>query len=132
MSLREKALSGYLGSNEKNWQEYDATQLILDGLSSPNTILIDQGASDNFLKNQLKPELFETACKQKNQLLKLRMQPGFDHSGFFHFSFFISSFMQDHINFHAENLNKNFQFNKFQVLLKLFFQIQKKVLHLSQ
>ncbi|PHS18576.1 MAG: S-formylglutathione hydrolase [Kangiella sp.] len=95
----QKALSGYLGKDEKNWKEYDATQLVLDGHSSPNTILIDQGKSDNFLKEQLKPELFETACKQKNQALKLRMQPGFDHS-----YFFISSFMQDHIEFHADNL----------------------------
>jgi len=95
----QKALSGYLGNDERNWQEYDATQLILDGHSSPNTILIDQGESDNFLKEQLKPELFETACTQKNQSLKLRMQPDFDHS-----YFFISSFMQAHIEFHAENL----------------------------
>jgi len=95
----QKALSGYLGKDVKKWEEYDATQLILDGFSSPNTILIDQGESDNFLKKQLKPELFETACKQKNQGLKLRMQSGFDHS-----YFFISSFMQEHIEFHAESL----------------------------
>ena len=93
----EKALSGYLGEDKNNWAKYDATQLILDGHSSLNTILIDQGESDDFLKEQLKPELFETACKQKNQSLKLRMQAGFDHS-----YFFINSFMQEHIEFHAE------------------------------
>ena len=92
----QKAFAGYLGDNQKNWEIYDATQLIKNGYFSKNPILIDQGDADNFLKEQLKPELFEYACKENNQKLVLRIQPGFDHS-----YYFINSFMKDHIEFHA-------------------------------
>ena len=95
----KKALTGYLGSDIKAWGKYDATQLILDGHSSSNKILIDQGLADNFLAEQLKSDLFESACEKKEQALNLRMQEGYDHS-----YFFISSFMQDHIEFHNKNL----------------------------
>ena len=96
----QKAFAGYLGDNQKNWEIYDATQLIKNGYFSKNPILIDQGDADNFLKEQLKPELFEIACKEKNQKLVLRIQPGFDHS-----YYFINSFMKDHIEFHSSNLS---------------------------
>ena len=95
----QKALFGYLGKESQNWNQYDATELIKSGEKSENEILIDQGTSDEYLQNQLKPELFEEACKQAGQALNLRMQPGYDH--YYHF---ISSFMENHIAFHANNL----------------------------
>lgn len=94
-----KAFNGYLGNNQNHWQQYDATQLIEQGYQSPNKILIDQGTADNFLSEQLKPELFQEACAQAEQQLELRMQSGYDHS-----YYFISSFIGDHIRFHANNL----------------------------
>ncbi len=97
----QKAFNGYLGNNQSLWQSYDATQLILNGKRSPNSILIDQGSNDNFLEEQLKPELFLNACLNKEQPINLRMQEGYDHS-----YFFISTFMQDHIQFHANNLSQ--------------------------
>lgn len=95
----QKALAGYLGENQDDWKSYDATQLILNDYSSKNTILIDQGTADNFLEEQLKSELFASACKEKNQVLELRMQQGYDHS-----YYFMSSFMGDHIRFHSKLL----------------------------
>ena len=62
-------------------------------------ILIDQGAADNFDPAQLRPDSFKNACGEKNYPLRLRMQPGYDHS-----YYFISTFMKDHIEFHAANL----------------------------
>lgn len=94
-----KALSAYLGEDQQAWQEYDATALIQKGLKSSNKILIDQGNADNFLDEQLKPNLFQKACEDAGQAVELRMQPGYDHS-----YFFISSFMEQHIRFHAHNL----------------------------
>ncbi len=96
----KKALSGYLGNSQADWKEYDATELILNGYKSPNKILIDQGTADDFLKEQLKPELFSQACQKNSQRLELRMQPGYDHS-----YYFMNTFMQDHIKFHALNLD---------------------------
>ncbi len=98
----QNAFSGYLGNNKNDWKSYDATQLIYDGYTSKNSILIDQGDADDFLSEQLKPELFETACKKRGQALTLRLQSGFDHS-----YYFISSFMQEHVEFHASNLTIN-------------------------
>lgn len=95
----EKALSGYLGSDRKNWREYDATSLIEDrGWNGP-TLLVDQGTQDQFLENQLKPELLIEVCKRLGVPLDLRMQQGYDHS-----YYFISSFIEDHLRFHAKNL----------------------------
>lgn len=91
----KKAFSGYLGNNQEFWKIYDATELIKSGYKSQNTILIDQGSDDNFLTEQLKPELFQQACQENDQSLQLRMQSGYDHS-----YYFISTFMQDHIQFH--------------------------------
>lgn len=95
----EKALSGYLGPDRGKWREYDATSLIEDrGWKGP-TLLVDQGTQDQFLETQLKPELLIEVCKHSGVSLNLRMQQGYDHS-----YYFISSFMEDHLRFHAKNL----------------------------
>jgi len=95
----EKALSGYLGSDREKWREYDATSLIEDrGWKGP-TLLVDQGTQDQFLESQLKPELLIEVCKRLGIPLDLRMQQGYDHS-----YYFISSFIEDHLRFHAKNL----------------------------
>ena len=98
----QKAFAGYLGDNEADWQTYDAEALIRAGHKSPHEILIDQGTNDPFLAEQLHPELFDRACLQHEQPLKLRLQEGYDHS-----YFFISSFMQDHLHHHATLLGKS-------------------------
>jgi len=95
----EKALTGYIGSDRAAWQNYDACALMAAKGPLKTEILIDQGLADNFLKSQLKPELFEAACEKAGQTLKLRRQPGYDHS-----YFFISSFMEDHLRHHAQYL----------------------------
>jgi S-formylglutathione hydrolase len=94
----QKALTGYLCDDQEAWKEYDACELVQQAQLS-GEILIDQGAADDFLEEQLKPELFAAACKQSGQKLKLRMQPGYDHS-----YFFIASFIDDHLRFHAAAL----------------------------
>ncbi len=95
----QKALTGYLGTDRTQWREYDATALIADrGWSGPR-LLVDQGTKDQFLENQLKPELLKDACEQHGVPLELRMQDGYDHS-----YFFIASFIEDHLRFHADNL----------------------------
>jgi len=93
-----KALGGYLGGDRTSWRAYDATALIEDG-ARVSEILVDQGAADNFLVEQLKPERLQAACEKAGIPLTLRMQPGYDHS-----YFFISTFMDDHIRWHAERL----------------------------
>ncbi len=95
----EKAFTGYLGESQTDWQQYDATFLIENGAKCNNTILIDQGSADNFLQEQLKPERFQAACEKAGQSLELRIQTGYDHS-----YYFISSFMGEHIQFHANQL----------------------------
>jgi len=95
----EKALSGYLGPDRASWREYDATALIEDrGWAGP-PFLVDQGSKDPFLDVQLKPELLRAACGERNVPLELRMQEGYDHS-----YFFIASFVDDHLRFHARYL----------------------------
>lgn len=94
----EKAFTGYLGSDRDAWKNYDATELVKSA-SSKATLLIDQGSSDNFLKEQLKPELLDTVCKQFGQSLNLRIQEGYDHS-----YFFMATFMEDHLRHHFEAL----------------------------
>jgi S-formylglutathione hydrolase len=95
----EKALAGYLGNDHARWREYDATALIEDrGWSGP-PLLVDQGTKDQFLDVQLKPDLLQAACSERNVPLELRMQDGYDHS-----YFFISSFIEDHLRFHARYL----------------------------
>ncbi len=94
----EKALGGYIGDDRASWRAYDACALIEDGARLPD-LLVDQGDADNFLTGQLKPELLAAACKAAGQPLTLRMQPGYDHS-----YYFISTFMADHLRWHAARL----------------------------
>lgn len=94
----QKAFTAYLGEHRSAWQEYDACELVREQASGSH-ILIDQGLADNFLEDQLKPELFEAACAEAGQKLTLRRQAGYDHS-----YYFISTFMDDHIAHHAEAL----------------------------
>ena len=95
----QKALRGYLGDDGSAWIQYDAVELIRNGYRS-GEILVDQGEADNFLQEQLKPELLSSVCVETGQPLQLRMQPGYDHS-----YYFIASFIEDHIEFHASSLN---------------------------
>ena len=94
----QKALRGYLGDDQSAWQDYDACALIAAGARLPD-LLVDQGGADSFLVEQLKPERLEAVCATVGQKLTLRIQPGYDHS-----YYFISSFMADHLRWHAERL----------------------------
>ncbi|MFM9828681.1 MAG: S-formylglutathione hydrolase [Sphingomonas sp.] len=96
----EKALCGYLGPRRAAWRAYDACALIEDGERLPE-LLIDQGDADDFLDTQLKPALLAAACSAAGMPLSLRMQPGYDHS--YHF---VSTFMADHITWHAARLHR--------------------------
>lgn len=91
----EKALGNYIGPDHAAWRRYDATALIADGARVPE-ILVDQGAADNFLASQLKPELLEQACAGTGIALTLRRQEGYDHS-----YYFIASFIEDHLRWAA-------------------------------
>ncbi len=95
----EKAFNGYLGSDRAAWRRHDAVALIEDG-ARVSALLVDQGTADQFLAEQLQPGLLETACAAAGIELTLRMQPGYDHS-----YYFISSFMADHLAWHAERLS---------------------------
>ena len=94
----EKALGTYLGAARSAWREYDACALIEDGARLPE-LLVDQGTADNFLDEQLKTHLLADACRAAQMPATIRMQDGYDHS-----YFFISTFMADHIAWHAERL----------------------------
>lgn len=96
----EKALGGYLGPDKAAWRAYDTCALIDDG-ARVDALLVDQGDADSFLAEQLKPELLQAACERAGIDLTLRMQPGYDHS-----YLFISTFMADHIAWHAERLKR--------------------------
>jgi S-formylglutathione hydrolase len=94
----EKALGLYLGEDRSAWRKHDAVALIEDGARVPE-LLVDQGEADTFLAEQLRPDLLESACAAAGIGLTLRLQPGYDHS-----YYFISSFMADHLRWHAERL----------------------------
>ncbi len=94
----EKAFGGYLGDDRESWRPYDASELLIHQ-TFPGTILVDQGEDDSFLTEQLRPELFEAACAEAGQALKLTRHRGYDHS-----YYFIASFIEDHILHHAEAL----------------------------
>ncbi|GJL65377.1 MAG: S-formylglutathione hydrolase [Nitrospirales bacterium] len=94
----EKALTGYLGEDRAQWQQYDSTALIKGGAKAP-PVLIDQGAADQFLQEQLKPQLLLEACESAAIPVDYRLQPGYDHS-----YFFIASFIEDHLRFHHTQL----------------------------
>ena len=96
-----KAFTGYLGSDESSWAAHDATALMLQAVTVPypGGILIDQGAADKFLAEQLHPHLFEAACQAKGQPLSLRRHTGYDHG-----YYFVATFMADHLQHHARQL----------------------------
>lgn len=94
----KKAFSGYLGNNVSEWAIYDSCELIKRS-KQKLPILIDQGTNDEFLKEYLKPELFQNVCDEYNYPINLRYQEGYDHS-----YYFISSFIEEHLNFHANYL----------------------------
>jgi S-formylglutathione hydrolase len=96
-----KALGTYLGSDTTQWQQHDASLLLEAGAARGrfDSILVDQGTADSFVKEQLKPELLEAACATAGQALSLRRQEGYDHS-----YYFVSSFIADHLAWHAERL----------------------------
>lgn len=95
----ETAFRGYLGENRQTWSAYDASELVKTS-AWRGLILIDQGEADSFLaQGQLLPERFEAACQEVGVDLRLRLQPGYDHS-----YYFIASFMEDHLRYHAEAL----------------------------
>tara|TARA_B100001057_G_scaffold258697_1_gene258794 strand:+ start:18412 stop:19242 length:831 start_codon:yes stop_codon:yes gene_type:complete len=96
--LSSSAFARYLGSDQAAWRAYDAVSLVEDGHSFPE-ILIDQGDADSFLELGLRPWLLETAVAGTETELILRMQPGYGHS-----YYFISSFMEDHLRWHAARL----------------------------
>src|SRR5689334_4868855 len=94
----EKALGGYLGQDLAAWRKHDATALLEDG-ARVDELLVDIGDADSFLETQLKPGLLIKACHDAGVPLTLRLKPGYDHS-----YYFIASFMEDHLRWHAERL----------------------------
>ena len=94
----KKAFTAYLGENEALWKNYDAVELIKT-TTVKTPILIDQGLEDSFLEEQLKPQLFNQACQDKDYPLTLNLRDGYDHS-----YYFIASFIATHIDFHMKNL----------------------------
>ena len=96
----DKALGGYLGEDRAAWRKYDACALIEDGARVP-ALLVDQGTADGFLEEQLKTHLLREACEQAGQPATIRMQEGYDHS-----YYFISTFLGEHVDWHAQNLRK--------------------------
>jgi S-formylglutathione hydrolase len=97
----QKAFQGYLGDDREAWKAHDASELMRTQLRAPypDGILIDQGMDDRFLAEQLHPEVFEAACAEVGQPLELRRHPGYDHG-----YYFIASFIEDHLRFHARAL----------------------------
>lgn len=93
-----KAFGRYLGDDTSAWAAYDACELIKSG-ARPLPTLVDQGEADNFLAEQLQPERLESAAQETGYPLRLRRQPGYDHS-----YFFIATFIGEHLEFHAHHL----------------------------
>lgn len=94
----QKAFAAYLGDEGSAWDEHDACELVRRQ-PSDQMILIDQGEADQFLDEQLRPDLFEAACREAGQPVTVRRQPGYDHS-----YWFIASFIEDHLRHHAKAL----------------------------
>ncbi|WP_445117099.1 S-formylglutathione hydrolase [Acinetobacter sp. WZC-1] len=95
-----KAFSSYLGNDPVEWAQHDATQLLLQKGALFDEVLIDQGLADQFY-SQLNPELYRQACEQVGQKLTLRQHEAYDHG-----YYFIQSFVDDHLQFHALQLQK--------------------------
>ncbi|KUJ83492.1 S-formylglutathione hydrolase [Microbulbifer flavimaris] len=96
----EKAFSAYLGADRQSWEEYDAT-VLLSRATEQQPILISQGEDDEFLEQQLKPNALETAAEAAGYPLKMEHHAGYDHS-----YYFIASFIEQHLRFHADYLLK--------------------------
>jgi len=96
----QKALAGYLGEDRSEWRKHDSVALIEDG-ARVEEMLVDVGDADPFIEKELRPELLERACREAGIALKLRIQPGYDHS-----YYFISTFMDEHLRWHAERLRR--------------------------
>lgn len=94
----EKAFTRYLGDDRDRWKEHDACELVAK-TQLPFELLVDQGTSDKFLDRELRPALFEEACRASGQRVRLRRHDGYDHS-----YYFIASFMADHLAHHAAAL----------------------------
>ena len=94
----QKALTAYLGNDKAAWQHYDTSYLLSQGKANI-PMLVDQGDADQFLTEQLMPEVLTLAAEQHGSDLTLRMQPGYDHS-----YYFIASFIDEHLDFHAKYL----------------------------
>ena len=95
----EKAFAGYLGQDRASWLEWDATHLVQKAKDRSQRILVDQGTTDEFLELQLKPDRLQQACRAVSHPLQLRMHEGYDHG-----YYFIQSFIEDHLDFHAKAL----------------------------
>ena len=98
VSWGQKALGQYLGPDRAAWRAHDAVALIEDGARLPE-LLVDQGDKDVFLEKELRPELLRQACADAGIPLTLNLQPGYDHS-----YYFVTTFMADHLAWHAERL----------------------------
>jgi S-formylglutathione hydrolase len=94
----QKALGGYLDDDKAAWRKHDAVALIEDGARLP-ALLVDQGAADTFLEKELRPDLLRAACDAAGIPLTLTLRDGYDHS-----YYFISTFMADHLRWHADRL----------------------------
>lgn len=94
----QKAFRNYLGEDKSKWQQYDAVELMKTHLVR-TPILVDQGNADSFLTEQLKPETLQSAAIEAKANLTLRIQPGYDHS-----YYFIQTFIDEHLEFHAKYL----------------------------
>lgn len=97
----QKAFAAYIGDDKKSWEHHDACALVENAKNVDKNaeILIDQGLADDFLVEQLRPELFEQSCAKAGQKLTVRRHNGYDHS-----YFFIQSFIEDHLNLHAKHI----------------------------
>jgi S-formylglutathione hydrolase len=94
----EKAFTGYLGADRTRWAAHDACALVKN-TQLPFGVLVDQGMADKFLERELRPDLFEEACRSAGQELVLRRHDGYDHS-----YYFIATFVADHLRHHARGL----------------------------
>lgn len=95
----EKAFGNYLGSDRSRWAEWDASELLKRGSRFPSSLLVDQGLKDQFLTTQLRPYSLEAAAARSGQELVLRRHEHYDHS-----YWFIQSFIEDHLKWHADRL----------------------------
>lgn len=96
----QKAFTAYLGADKSTWQDYD-TSVLMGKATKFVPAKVDQGGADDFLVEQLKPEVLQAAAKESGYPLQLDIHQGYDHS-----YYFIASFIEQHLRFHAEYLNK--------------------------